>query len=120
MNTPTARLPLTSRQQFVLDTFKRIQSEQGIPPTICQVMAEIGITAPNGVICNYQALVRKGYLVHSHANQSHSYELAETLDERQQTQAMRQAIDRALAVAENAPSTPAMQKIIDILAEAAQ
>lgn len=63
MSTALERPRLTERQQQVLDTFIHLQSIYGMPPTIRRMQEWLGVSSPNGVMCHFLALERKGFLV---------------------------------------------------------
>jgi len=54
--------PLTARQAEILACMYRHEADTGRPPTYREIMADTGITSPNGVRCHVKALERKGYL----------------------------------------------------------
>lgn len=57
-------LPLTNRQNEILQYIEVQISEHGYPPTIREIGANFGIRSTNGVNDHIQALCRKGYLTH--------------------------------------------------------
>jgi repressor LexA len=54
--------PLTARQQEMLDYIERETSATGVPPSIRQIGAALGISSTNGVRLHLQALQKKGYI----------------------------------------------------------
>lgn len=56
------KLPLTERQNLVLTTIDAFTRRKGYPPSIRDVMREMGITSPNGMVCHIRALRDKGWL----------------------------------------------------------
>ena len=53
-------IPLTKRQQQVLDIIKDSIEELGWPPTVREIGTETGIRSPNGVTAHLKALEKKG------------------------------------------------------------
>jgi len=51
---------LTARQAEVLGVIRDRVKTTGIPPTIAEIAATLGVTSPNGVRGHLQALARKG------------------------------------------------------------
>lgn len=62
MSAVETRLPLTERQQEVLDAITAYRAENQRPPTFRDIGKLIGVSSPNGVRCHLAALVRKGYI----------------------------------------------------------
>jgi repressor LexA len=56
------RPKLTARQQEMLDYIERETSSAGVPPSIRQIGAAMGISSTNGVRLHLQALQKKGYI----------------------------------------------------------
>jgi repressor LexA len=56
------RPKLTARQQEMLDYIERETSATGVPPSIRQIGAALGISSTNGVRLHLQALQKKGYI----------------------------------------------------------
>ena len=56
------RPKLTARQQEMLDYIERETSSTGVPPSIRQIGAALGISSTNGVRLHLQALQKKGYI----------------------------------------------------------
>ncbi len=52
--------PLTPRQSEILEYIRTHIREQGMPPTIMEIGAAMGISSPNGVRDHLKALQRKG------------------------------------------------------------
>ncbi len=52
--------PLTHRQSEILEYIRTHVREQGVPPTIMEIGAAMGISSPNGVRDHLKALQRKG------------------------------------------------------------
>ena len=51
---------LTERQIQVLEFIKQTTEEQGMPPTVAEIAAGLGLSSTNGVRGHLQALARKG------------------------------------------------------------
>lgn len=56
------RPKLTARQQEILDYIEQVVSTTGIPPSIRQIGAALGIRSTNGVRSHLKALEKKGYI----------------------------------------------------------
>lgn len=56
------RSPLTERQQEVYDAIVDLVGEIGCWPTIREIGDRIGVSSPNGVMCNINAMRKKGYV----------------------------------------------------------
>jgi repressor LexA len=56
------RPKLTARQQEILAYIERIVSTTGVPPSIRQIGAALGIRSTNGVRSHLKALEKKGYI----------------------------------------------------------
>ena len=56
------RPKLTARQQEMLDYIERETNSTGVPPSIRQIGAALGISSTNGVRLHLQALQKKGYI----------------------------------------------------------
>ncbi len=56
------RPQLTLRQQQILDYIEHEASTTGVPPSIRQIGAALGIRSTNGVRMHLQALEKKGYI----------------------------------------------------------
>lgn len=56
------RPKLTARQQEILDYIERVVSTTGVPPSIRQIGAALGISSTNGVRSHLKALEKKGYI----------------------------------------------------------
>lgn len=54
---------ITARQLDVLRTIERLHREEGFPPSVRQLGAELGIKSPNGVADHLRSLARKGLVV---------------------------------------------------------
>ena len=52
----------TERQQELYDYILRFCEMNGMPPTIREIGADMGISSPNGVACHLRALERKGLI----------------------------------------------------------
>ena len=59
---PAAERPPTDRQLDVMRAVAAHQRRRGAPPTIRWVQEWFGIASPNGVMCNYLPLVRRGLM----------------------------------------------------------
>jgi len=53
---------LTARQREVLDAIVSMTQDKGVPPTLRELGAALGIRSTNGVTDHLKALRRKGYL----------------------------------------------------------
>ena len=53
---------LTERQERVLKAFADLMHDNGKPPTVRELMAELDIRSPNGVSAHVRALLKKGAL----------------------------------------------------------
>lgn len=51
---------LTTRQKEVLDFIKDTVQEEGMPPTVAEITAGLGVNSTNGIRGHLQALARKG------------------------------------------------------------
>ncbi len=56
------RPKLTTRQQQILDYIDRVVRTTGVPPSIRQIGAALGISSTNGVRSHLKALEKKGYI----------------------------------------------------------
>jgi repressor LexA len=56
------RPKLTARQQEILAYIERVVSTTGVPPSIRQIGAALGIRSTNGVRSHLKALEKKGYI----------------------------------------------------------
>ncbi|MFO1350339.1 MAG: transcriptional repressor LexA [Gammaproteobacteria bacterium] len=55
-------IPLTTRQQAVLEFIVRYLGEQGMPPSRANIAAALGFQSPNAAEIHLKALARKGYI----------------------------------------------------------
>ena len=55
-------LPLTARQQQILDLVRVSLRDRHYAPTVRELQAATGITNPNGIMCHLRALRKKGLL----------------------------------------------------------
>ena len=53
---------LTNRQQKVYDFIKSHIEKHGWPPTVRETMKHMRIKSPNGVMCHFKALEKKGVI----------------------------------------------------------
>ena len=53
---------LTTRQQEILSSIRRLIETRGYGPTVREIAGEFGIASPNGVVCHLKALETKGYI----------------------------------------------------------
>jgi len=53
---------LTKRQSEVLDLIREAMATQGMPPTVAEMTAAMGVNSTNGVRGHLQALARKGVI----------------------------------------------------------
>lgn len=58
----TKRAPLTDKQKKILDYIRDYHAKNRRPPTIRLIMAQFGLSSPNGAICHIASLEKKGYL----------------------------------------------------------
>jgi repressor LexA len=56
------RPKLTARQQQILEYIEQVVSTTGVPPSIRQIGAALGISSTNGVRSHLKALEKKGYI----------------------------------------------------------
>lgn len=59
------RPKLTARQQEILDYIEQVVRTTGVPPSIRQIGAALGISSTNGVRSHLKALEKKGYIQRS-------------------------------------------------------
>lgn len=57
------RKPLTERQTQVYQLIRSSIRERGIPPTVRELMRDLGVNGTNGVSDHLKALARKGWIV---------------------------------------------------------
>lgn len=55
-------IPLTARQQTVLDLIESVISEQGYPPTVREIASRLRLAGPKGAKQHLDALVAKGFI----------------------------------------------------------
>ena len=60
--TPVLANGLTTRQQEILNTTRRLTAENARPPTFRELGAATGVASPNGIAGHIKALERKGFL----------------------------------------------------------
>lgn len=60
--TTTTRIALTPRQHEIYTAVIRYIRDHGIVPTIREIAALVGISSPNGVVVQLQAIHRKGWV----------------------------------------------------------
>lgn len=53
---------LTARQREILAFVVAHQADHGYPPSLRAVMDRFGIRSPNGMLCHFKALEKKGYI----------------------------------------------------------
>ena len=58
----TARIPLTQKQNELIQFLRRKIQQDGFPPTMHEICAEFGFKSTNGVSQMLQALEKKGYI----------------------------------------------------------
>ncbi len=56
------RVNLTERQEQVFAFIVAAEGRAGLPPTVREIAAALGIASPNGVAGHIQALIKKGVL----------------------------------------------------------
>ncbi len=61
---------LSGRQQEAYNFIKTHIEDNGWPPTVRETMAHMGITSPNGVMCHFKALEKKGHIEFGGAHMS--------------------------------------------------
>lgn len=83
-------LPLTARQQSILDFIKGSIRDRGYPPSLREIGAHMQIKSTNGVNDHLTALERKGYLRRD-AMKSRALQPVEPIDE------SRAALERRIA-----------------------
>ncbi len=64
---------LTPKQRSILQFYRDHYRETGIPPTVREVMAAMGFSSPNAVVCHVRPLVRRGFLVNRSGKSSHGF-----------------------------------------------
>lgn len=62
----------TDRQQRFYDFFVKFINDNGVSPTVRDVMLGLGFSSPNAVVCHVDALIRKGRLRRVGSGQSRS------------------------------------------------
>ncbi len=62
--------PLTDKQRKVYDFIKTHIEDNGWPPTVRETMKHMGIKSPNGVVCHFKALEKKGVIEFGEAHMS--------------------------------------------------
>lgn len=62
MTATIARQPLTPRQHQIYTALVRFIADHGQVPTIREIAALVGISSPNGVVVQLQAIHRKGWV----------------------------------------------------------
>lgn len=55
-------IPLTPRQQQVLDFIRRTFVEEQRMPSLREIAESVGIRSPNGIVCHLRALQKKGLI----------------------------------------------------------
>lgn len=59
---PVSNIPITPRQQQIFNFIAKFFGKHGYPPTVREIGLGMKISSPNGVVCNLQALQKKGYI----------------------------------------------------------
>jgi repressor LexA len=85
------RPKLTTRQQQLLQYIEQVVSTTGVPPSIRQIGAALGISSTNGVRSHLKALEKKGYIQRS-LRTSRGITMLDRI-KRVTTRALREAID---------------------------
>jgi repressor LexA len=85
------RPKLTARQQQLLNYIDQVVSTTGVPPSIRQIGAALGITSTNGVRSHLKALEKKGY-IHRSLRTSRGIAMLDRV-RRVTTKALRDAVD---------------------------
>jgi repressor LexA len=62
-------IPLTGKQQEILDYIKNYIDSHGFPPAIRDIGKAFDIKSPNGVMCHLRALQKKGYIKREEKNE---------------------------------------------------
>lgn len=70
---------LTARQRQLLEYIEAHLAENGYPPTLREMAAELGVSSPNGVNDHLKALERKGYIARSAGPKSRAITLIRPL-----------------------------------------
>ena len=65
--------PLTEMQERVLRFIKANLLAYGVSPSIREIVAELGFSGTNAVMCHIKPLVKKGYLRQAGRGQSRAY-----------------------------------------------
>lgn len=60
--TATELKPLTTQQHKVLQAIITHFKDEGVPPTVRDLMGPMGFSSPNGVVCHLKALETKGLI----------------------------------------------------------
>ena len=85
------RPKLTARQQQLLHYIEQVVSTTGVPPSIRQIGAALGISSTNGVRSHLKALEKKGY-IHRSLRTSRGITMLDRI-KRVTSKALRDAID---------------------------
>jgi repressor LexA len=85
------RPKLTARQQQLLHYIEQVVSTTGVPPSIRQIGAALGISSTNGVRSHLKALEKKGYIQRS-LRTSRGITMLDRI-KRVTTRALREAVD---------------------------
>jgi repressor LexA len=85
------RPKLTTRQQQLLHYIEQVVSTTGVPPSIRQIGAALGISSTNGVRSHLKALEKKGYIQRS-LRTSRGITMLDRI-KRVTTRALREAVD---------------------------
>lgn len=56
------RVALTARQQAVVETIRTLTLERDYPPSIRELMEQLGMQSPNGVKAHLRLIRRKGWI----------------------------------------------------------
>ena len=85
------RPKLTARQQEILDYIEQVVSTTGVPPSIRQIGAALGIRSTNGVRSHLKALEKKGY-IHRSLRTSRGIAMLDRI-KRRATAALQETVD---------------------------
>lgn len=69
------QLELTVRQQEILQVLCRLHYQNGRKATFREILDELGKTAPNGIMCHFVALAKKGWLEKGSEHKSRDWKL---------------------------------------------
>lgn len=73
--TATERQPLSAQQRQIYE-FIRLKIREGLPPTLKEIAAAVGVKHQHQIRCQLQMMQHKGYIKHS-ANRSRALRLTD-------------------------------------------